>query len=257
MTTSVSPAPSPPTAPAPAAKRVKYKRSLKNYMLDPRFQLKWTGMIIAVAFVISAIMGVFLYRTTSEVTAQSHKVIAQGEGLIKESQKNSDLVRIQIKDQYAESPELADMYAKSAKELDDQIEAKHRQLLAQQQATIAQQNTMLVSLVAGLLLLVVLIGILGIYFTHKVVGPIYKMKLLLRQVGDGKLNFHGKLRKGDELQDFFEVFAQMVEKLKDRQRREVAELEAAMVEAKKSGASDDAISKIQHVRDEMNAALDL
>jgi len=30
-----------------------------------------------------------------------------------------------------------------------------------------------------------------------------------------------------------------------------------MVEAKKSGASDDAISKIQHVRDEMNAALDL
>jgi len=76
MTISVSPAPSPPTAPAPAAKRVKYKRSLKNYMLDPRFQLKWTGMMIAVAFVISAIMGVFLYRTTSEVTAQSHKVIA-------------------------------------------------------------------------------------------------------------------------------------------------------------------------------------
>ena len=60
MTTSVQPAP---------AARVKYKRSLKNYLLDPRFQLKWTGMIIAVAFVISAIMGIFLYRTTSEVTA--------------------------------------------------------------------------------------------------------------------------------------------------------------------------------------------
>ncbi len=239
--------------PAPVAKPVKYKRSFKNYLLDPRFQLKWTGMIIAVAFVISAIMGVFLYRTTSEVTVQSHKVIAQGEGLIKESQKNSDLVRMQITD----SPELAETYAKSAKELDDQIEAKHKQLLAQQQQTITQQNTMLTSLVAGLALLVLLIGILGIYFTHKVVGPIYKMKMLLRQVGDGKLNFHGKLRKGDELQDFFEVFAQMVEKLKARQRREVTELEAAMAAAKASGASDDAISKIQHVRDEMNAALDL
>ena len=66
--------------PAPAAKPVKYKRSLKNYLLDPRFQLKWTGMIIGVAFVISAIMGVLLYRTTNEVTAQSHKVIAEGEG---------------------------------------------------------------------------------------------------------------------------------------------------------------------------------
>jgi methyl-accepting chemotaxis protein len=251
MTTSAAP------APAPAAKKVKYKRSLKNYMLDPRFQLKWTGMIIGVAFVISAIMGVFLYRTTSEVTAQSYKVIAQGEGLIKESQKNSELVKMQIKDQYSEAPELADSFAKGAKELDEQIEAKHKLLLAQQQQTIAQQNTMLTSLVAGLALLVILIGILGIYFTHKVVGPIYKMKMLLRQVGDGKLNFYGKLRKGDELQDFFVVFAEMVEKLKNRQRGEVAELEAAMEEARKSGASDDAISKIQHVRDEMKAALDV
>ena len=81
---------------------------------------------------------------------------------------------------------------------------KHKALLSQQQATISQQTTMLTSLVAGLALLVVLIGVLGIYFTHKVVGPIYKMKMLLRQVGDGKLNFYGKLRKGDELQDFFD-----------------------------------------------------
>ena len=141
MTTSVQPAP----APAPAAKPVKYKRSLKNYMLDPRFQLKWTGMIIGVAFVISAIMGIFLFRTTSEVTAQSQKVIAQGEGLIKESQKNSELVKMQIKDQYGDAPELADSFAKGAKELDDQIEGKHKALLAQQQATITQQNTMLTS----------------------------------------------------------------------------------------------------------------
>ncbi|MDB4946552.1 MAG: hypothetical protein JWP97_6086 [Labilithrix sp.] len=255
MTTS-STAPSSPV-PSTPAQPVRYKRSLKNYLLDPRFQLKWTGMIIGVAFVISAIMGVFLYRTTSEVTAQSHKVIAQGEGLIKESQKNSDLVKMQIKEQYADAPELAKSFAKGAEELDQEIETKHRQLLAQQQLTISQQNTMLRSLVAGLALLVVLIGVLGIYFTHKVVGPIYKMKMLLRQVGDGKLNFHGKLRKGDELQDFFEVFAQMVEKLKDRQRREVEELESAMSAARQSGASEEAIGKIQHVRDEMKAALDV
>jgi nitrogen fixation/metabolism regulation signal transduction histidine kinase len=250
MTTTAAPS-------APPAARPKYKRSLKNYLLDPKFQLRWTGMIITVAFVISAIMGVFLYRTTSEVTAQSQKVIAQGEGLIKESQKNSDLVKMQIKDQYSDAPELADTFNKSAKDLDDQIEAKHKILLQQQQQTIAQQNTMLTSLVAGLVLLVVLIGILGIFFTHKVVGPIYKMKMLLRQVGDGKLNFYGKLRKGDEFQEFFEVFADMVEKLKARQRREVDELAEAMDAARASGASEESIQKIQHVRDEMKAALDL
>jgi hypothetical protein len=49
----------------------------------------------------------------------------------------------------------------------------------------------------------------------------------------------------------------MVEKLKDRQRREVTDLESAMAAAKASGASDDAIDKIRLVRDEMKAALDL
>src|SRR6476660_1536875 len=115
-----------PPAANKASARPPYKRSFKNYLLDPRFQLKWTGMIIGVAFVISAIMGIFLFRTTSEVTAQSQKVIAQGEGLIKESQKNSELVKMQIKDQYGDAPELADSFAKGAKDLDDQIEAKHK-----------------------------------------------------------------------------------------------------------------------------------
>lgn len=115
---------------------------------------------------------------------------------------------------------------------------------------------MLVSLVVGLALLVILIGLLGIYFTHKVVGPIYKMKLLLKQVGEGKLNFEGRLRKGDELQDFFEAFAAMVEKLKARQAAEVAELDAALAAAKVSGASDEAIEKIRSVREAMHASLD-
>lgn len=247
MTTSAQPAP----AAAP-----KYKRSIKNYLLDAKFQLKWTGRIILVALAISALMGVFLYRTSREVTEQSQKVIAQGTALINESQKNSDLVKMQIKDQYADSPELAATFNKSADELDKQLQQKHTALEAQASMTKSQQQTMMLSLIAGLTLLVVLIGLLGIYFTHKVVGPIYKMKMLLRQVGDGKLNFQGKLRKGDELQDFFVVFAGMVEKLKARQAAEVEELDAAITEAKESGASEAAIAKISKVRDEMRAALE-
>jgi nitrogen fixation/metabolism regulation signal transduction histidine kinase len=233
----------------------KYKRSVRNYLLDAKFQLKWTGRIIVVALFISGVMGVFLYQTSQKVTQQSHKVIAQGDALINESQKNSDLVKMQIRDQYADAPELAAAFKQSSDDLDKQLQQKKQNLVLEAQATRDQQTTMMVSLIVGLTLLVVLIGLLGIYFTHKVVGPIYKMKMLLRQVGDGKLNFQGKLRRGDELQDFFEVFAAMVEKLKDRQASEVSELEAAMEEAKKTGASDAAIAKIAAVRDEMKAAL--
>lgn len=249
------------TATAQAAP--KYKRSVKNYLLDARFQLKWTGFIIAVALVVSAIMGVFLYRTSTEVTAESQKVIEQGKELLKESQKNSDLVKMQIKKEYADAPELADTFNKSANDLDGQLHERQKTLLAHQQTTIERQHAMLVYLVTGLSLLVVMIGLLGIYFTHKVVGPIYKMKMLLRQVGNGKLNFQGRLRKGDELQDFFEVFAEMVEKLKARQRTEVEMLTDAIEKTRagdggyREGANDEALAKIVAVRDEMKAALDL
>ena len=242
--------------PAAAGPRPKYKRSIKNYMLDPKFQLKWTGYLLAVAVVVSGILGVFLWRTSQEVTEQSSQVIAQGNKLIDESRTNSDLVKMQIKDQYADSPELGAAFTKSADDLDKQLEERHRQLEAQAQKTKQQQQTMLWSLVLGLTFLVLLIGLVGIYITHKVVGPIYKMKMLLRQVGDGKLNFYGKLRKGDELQDFFEVFQAMVDKLKARQASEVEELTEAMAAAKASGASPEAIAKIEHVRDEMAAALE-
>lgn len=246
MTTSVQPPPA-----------QKYKRSIKNYLLDARFQLKWTGMIIGVALFISASMGSVLYRTSTEVTEQSQHVIAQGQKFVEESRKNSDLVKMTMKKEYGDAPELANSFNQSAEELDKGLLEKQNALLAEQKHTIDQQRSMLTTLVFGLALFVVLIGILGIYFTHKVVGPIYKMKMLLRQVGDGKLNFQGRLRKGDELQDFFEVFAGMVDKLKERQRREVDELSSAMDEAKRSGASDEAIGRIQHVRDEMKASLDL
>jgi nitrogen fixation/metabolism regulation signal transduction histidine kinase len=244
------------TTAQPTAPPTKYKRSFRNYLLDAKFQLKWTARIIFVALGISALMGVFLFQTSREVTQQSQKVIKQGDALIGESKKNSDLVRMQISQQYADSPELGKTFDQEADKLSQDLEQKHKALEAQAAETKTQQTTMLASLVAGLTLLVVLIGLLGIYFTHKVVGPIYKMKLLLKQVGEGKLNFQGKLRKGDELQDFFEVFAAMVEKLKARQADEVATLEAAMAEAKSTGASDGAIEKIARVRDEMKAALE-
>jgi nitrogen fixation/metabolism regulation signal transduction histidine kinase len=250
MTTSVSP----PAAAGGA--RPKYKRSIKNYMLEPRFQLKWTGYLLAVALVVSGLLGAFLLRTSNEVTEQSAQVIAQGNKLLDESKKNSDLVRMTIKEQYQDAPELAGSFNKEADDIDKKLQEQHKQLEAQAAATKRQQQTMMMSLVGGLSFLVVLIGLVGIFITHKVVGPIYKMKMLLRQVGDGKLNFYGKPRKGDELQDLFEVFSATVEKLKARQAAEVEELTEAMAEAKATGASESALKKIEHVRDEMKAALE-
>jgi signal transduction histidine kinase len=226
------------TATAPP---VRYKRSIKNYLLDSRFQLKYTGMIIAVALAIAGFVGIFLYKTSSAMVRESQKVV-------EESKKVSEVVRMNAA--VAETPELAKAFEEEANKADKAREAKQASL-------IREQQTMIYSLVGGLGLMVLLIGLLGIYFTHKVVGPIYMMKNLLRQVGNGKLNFNRKPRKGDELQDFFEEFVSMVNKLKERQRSEVEQLEIALAVAKQAGAPDTSLEKITLVRDEMKAALDL
>jgi len=223
----------------------KHQRSIKNYLLDAKFQLKYTSYIVGVTLFVSGILGAVLWSTSGDLVAQSQRVV-------EESRKVSEVVRMNMKDDpiYKDNPELG-------KAFNDEAAASEQKLQATQQALIDKQRTMLMSLVGGLALLVVLIGLLGIYYTHKVAGPIYKMKLLLRQVGDGKLNFQGRLRKGDELQHFFETFHETVEKLKARQANEIRILEAAMEEARKGGAGDASLSKIALVRDEMKAALDL
>ena len=119
----------------------------------------------------------------------------------------------------------------------------------------AEDTKVLVGIIGGILILGLTLGFTGIIVTHKVVGPAYKMKLLLTEVADGKLKLAGRLRKGDELQELFEAFAVMVENLRETQAREVAELEAAIAEAKASGASDEAIQHVVDVHDRMKAVL--
>ncbi len=231
-----------PTAAAPA--KPQYKRSLKNYLIDSRFQLKYTGMILAVAVVVSAVLGVFLWQTSGEVVQESQRVVEQ-------SKKVSDVVRMSIKDDpvYGDNPDLAQAFNSAAADQDNQI-------MAQQAALVRQQHTMLYTLVGALAVMVFLIGVLGIFITHKVAGPIYKMKLLLKQVADGKLKVQARLRKGDELQDFFDVFASMVDSLRERQLREVGEIDRALEAARSAGVADASLEKIAVVRDAMKRSLD-
>ena len=237
MTTS---APAASSAPSKGAGR--HQRSLRNYLIDSSFQLKYTGLIIAVALVISAILGLFLLSTSQKVVEQSQRVVD-------ESKKVSDVVKMTIANNYADNPELANAFTGEAL-LTEQKIAEQRQVLVQ------KQRTMFGALVGGLTLMVILIGLLGIYFTHKVAGPIFKMTGLLRQVGEGKLSFHGRLRRGDELQNFFRTFLDMVEKLKARQRREYQLLDSAIEKAKEAGASEDALRDLAVVREEMRVSLE-
>jgi nitrogen fixation/metabolism regulation signal transduction histidine kinase len=258
-------------ATAPAAAGGRHQRRMRNYLLDKHFQLKYTSYLVVIALVLSISLGLILARTGGAVIAQSEENVRQGEQVVAlgrevvtESQKVSAVVQMNIvKDPvYADNPALLEAFKEDAQKQDELLSRQQKQLeqqaasLKQESQSLAErQRKMFMTLFAVLALLVLGIGVAGIMVTHRVAGPIFKMKRQLRDVGDGHLKMPSKLRKGDELVHFFETFEHMVQSLRDRQQSEIEMLERAM-QRLEGQAPEEAMKPLRDLRAEMKAALD-
>jgi len=190
------------------------KRKLRNYLLDKRFQLKYTGMVVGVTLVVASILGALAYR---------------------ESQGQTEAMQVQL----AMQPDLDPQAVAS-------LEAFGQQ----------RDREILVGIVGGVAALVIALAFTGIVVTHKMVGPAYKMRLLLARVAAGHLRVDGGLRKGDELQDVFNAFNDMVNTLRSRQAGEIALLDDALVKAEKAGTPPEVLAIFRQIRERMQAELD-
>jgi len=278
-------------AQSPAASG-RHNRSAKNYLIDRNFQLKYTAFLVGVSLALSVILGLVLWRTSSEVIEQSQSAVEQGRETVKQGQETIDrgkqvlvqsrrvsqVVAMNIAKEYRDDPELAKTFNESAakdeaklKEEQDRLEhdaaflaARAADLETQAKKVAEQQQKLLLLIIAGLGLLVVFVGVAGIVFTHKVAGPIFKMKRLIRQIGEGKLVLREKLRKGDELQHFFEAFEIMVNDLRARQTAEISKVDKILerlVDAPVSQRGmrefdDDGVEMLKQLRREMQDQLE-
>jgi len=190
------------------------KRHFRNYLLQPRFQLKYTGMVVGVTLVVASVLGYVAYDY---------------------SRGQTEALSITMAFQPDLDPSVRDDLDGWAKEQDRRI---------------------LFSILGGIVLLGITLGVTGILVTHKLVGPAHKLKLLLGQVRDGHLKVVGKLRKGDELQDVFLAFEGMVDELRRRQAEEVASLAASIERAKVAGTPEDVLKDLASVHDRMKAELE-
>jgi nitrogen fixation/metabolism regulation signal transduction histidine kinase len=224
-----------------------HKRLVRNYLLDSHFQLKYAGFLVAVAIVISGVIGAVLYSTARAMVGESAKVVEESHKASDESRKVSDVSRMNVRQLAPESPELIAEFNRQAEGYDKAIADHEKAVTVQQESLVERQRFMIGSLVGGLALMVALIGLLGIYFTHKVAGPLFKMNRLLKQVGEGNLRVEARLRKGDELQAFFETFTHMVSGLRDFEKRQLHEVEAAL-KALERGEAREATAHLQRVR---------
>jgi nitrogen fixation/metabolism regulation signal transduction histidine kinase len=231
-----------------------HKRHVRNYLLDSRFQLKYAGFLVGVAIAISSLIGAVLYATTRSMVDESAKVVGESRKAAEESRKVSAVSRMNVQDLALDSPDLVAAFNKEADAYDRAIADHEKAVVGQQESLIGRQRWMIGSLVGALTLMVVLIGLLGIYFTHKVAGPVYKMTRLLAQVGRGNLRVEERLRRGDELKAFFETFTQMVSGLRAFEKDQLAHVDAA-IDALERGNKADAAKSLQRVKEAIRGAI--
>ena len=119
------------------------------------------------------------------------------------------------------------------------------------QTQFAQSDRTVVWGIIGFgIILVLSIGGVGILLTHKVAGPLYKISSFFGRIRDNRLGpAPAKLRKGDELQNFYLSFRDMHQAIRGRVEDDVRVLQAALtaIEATPEGRAP----SVQHALDEL------
>jgi HAMP domain-containing protein len=192
----------------------KKQRKVRNYLLDGRFQLKYTGMVLAVTVTIASVLGYVAYRFSK---GQTEALAAH----------------------IASQPDLDETTASDLERFAEQEDRKIRN-----------------AIISGVMILTLALGVTGIIVTHRVVGPAYRMRRLFEHVGKGRLEVTTGIRKGDELQELYRSFAQMVESLRDQRSEEIAQLEDTLEKLEAAGVQSPHLTELRALVDRIRKSVD-
>jgi methyl-accepting chemotaxis protein len=227
-------------------------RSVKHYLLNPAFQLKYTAYLVVVVAIVMAGAGVVIFRIASASAMHAAFAAEEAEKALTESQTSSHLVYMQtVAEAGGESSPAAEILKEELAKKDAEV-AHNLEHVKERKAAVAAGQTRLGELLAatGLALVVVLV-VMGVFITHRIVGPVFKLKRLLRQVATGRLSVKERLRKGDELGDLFDTFLQMTLSLKVRELDRMATLDQTIEGAAADGASPAVIARLKTLKAQM------
>ncbi len=205
------------------------QRSFKRYLLNPKFQLKYTAYLVIVVLTVMAALGVVIFNIANASADHAQFAAVQAEKALKESQTTSKVLRTTA----ANEPALLALLGEDLDAQDKEYEKNLAEVQRRKTQVAESRQNLFYLLVGGGTVLLVLLVVMGIFITHRIVGPVFKMKRLLRQVATGKVVVKERLRKGDELSDLFETFLQMSLSLKVLQLDRIATLDAAIESGRK------------------------
>jgi methyl-accepting chemotaxis protein len=214
------------------------QRKLRNYLLDPRFQLKFTGYLVAASLAIALLVGAFLWRSSLILLEQTHEAVEARGRAAEASHELGNVALSNALLEHVNDPRFGtELQAKSAA-IDKQYEVERSAIEGQRAQLVRQQRWTWLALLLALVAFIVFIGFAGIVFTHRIAGPIFRMKRMVADIGEGKLIPPDRaLRPKDELQELFDALANTIGRLRELQRQDLELLEKVSTEVERGGLS--------------------
>jgi len=111
--------------------------------------------------------------------------------------------------------------------------------------------TIIIRVTLVLILTLIIIGVYGVVFLHRVAGPVYRFRQTLLRINRGEMPHDIKIREGDFFHDVAHDINIILKRLRTEQEK-IAELKTKISDFQKSTPSED----VQRKAEEMKAVLD-
>lgn len=241
-------------------------RKIRNYLLEPRFQLRYAGLLAGTAAVLLSGLGGLVAWTARRASWESAEAAElatvaseQAERAYQESLASARIIRLRAI-QEATDPavarametELAQVNARGRAEI-EQIQARRERARTSRQRFEALRARMTLLLAVGGVFSVLVLAGVGVVLTHKIVGPAYRMRRLFWRVSQGELTITERLREGDELMTLFEAFTLMVSALRAAHAADLAALDDVLDKLEKDQAEHPGTAKLREAMKRMRA----
>lgn len=184
-----------------------------HYLINSKFQLKYTTAMVAMVVAVMLATGVGLY-------------VGMWSSIIE------NFSQFKVSENLETAKRIAGYEEARYKKGDFRLEKIFREaelLSAREKETLHNAlNSVNRSLVPKIALLVVVVFLAGIFVSHRIAGPMHRFEKTAQAISNGDLSANFNIRKTDELQDIAAPLEKMVESL----RKDMAEIKRLAQEGK-------------------------
>ena len=224
------------------------QRRLRNFLLDAPLQLRFTSILLLGTLLGAGLLGIFLARALNRLADQAERAV---EARAAAAQASHELHNAALSKTLLErfgDPQFTAQMERQAQAIDAAYVAEQTQVSEQRLEVQREQKR--IGWLVFLSVLVFSLGVLalGIVLTHRIAGPVFRVRRLLDDMKEGRREVpsHG-LREGDELRDLFEAASDLARTL----RAEDTATLSTVSEVLRTGGSG--VERLRPIQDRLSA----